>query len=402
MKVLLVYADMVRPGLLNTFNPAAKEGEIDRKFREWGGTVYTNCFTPAPDTPRSSGCLWSSNYPSVNGCTTRSKYPRYFLKKPEDNFLSVLQNEGYKLNLFVNAPCVKIGCLPVDLPGCCIDTNKAPLAELLEGFVPEENSLTYFYLTDYHQAVSDWYAVPKAHEIGDKMIGGALSVIEEALPINQFDLAIVFSDHGWKKSNDKNDTLLEWINRDRDQILMYVRQKGDRGIKRDDRLCSIMDIGPTVCDAVGTHLPYDTEGRSLFSGAEPSYIVVEDHHTVGVQIELPLDVWGIRTTKGLSCVDAENHWYSEIPLSKEMQDEYEKIIEQTGTSFRERLYGQMILNLYQESNNSAQYNGQKRKEHPPFKRRLLQCVATLLLPLFKILKRIVIEQEELKSKNKNK
>ena len=397
MKILLVYADMVRPGLLNTFNPTATEGEIDRKLRKWGGTIYTNCFTPAPDSPRSSGCLWSSNYPSVNGCTTRTKYPRFFLKRPQDNFLSVLQEAGYKLHLFINKPCVKIGCLPVDFPGCCIDTNKAPLEELVSGFAPEENSLTYFYLMDYHIAVTDWQAIPKAHEIGDGMVGGALSVIDEALSVEQFDLMVVFSDHGWKRGIDKCDTVFDWINNDRDQILMYVRSKGDNELKQNDKLCSIMDVGPTICSAAGITIQYPNEGRSLFDKEEAPYIMVEDHFTFGAQIELPLDVWGVRKKMGLACVDANQQWYAEFPMTEETRNEYETIIETKGTRFRERVYGQLILNSYKESSNSLPYDGTKRREHLTVKRKLLRSVALLLMPFFKVMKKIVTEQELLES-----
>ena len=55
MKIMMIFIDMFRANILNMFNDNAPYTNIDNLFEQWGGTIYTNCYTPAPDTPRSNG-----------------------------------------------------------------------------------------------------------------------------------------------------------------------------------------------------------------------------------------------------------------------------------------------------------------------------------------------------------
>ena len=81
MRILLVFIDMVRVDHLKTYNSDAKECCLDRRLAEIGGTIYTRCFSPGPDTPRSMACMQSGLYPFFNGCSTRIRWPFYFLKE---------------------------------------------------------------------------------------------------------------------------------------------------------------------------------------------------------------------------------------------------------------------------------------------------------------------------------
>ena len=75
MKILTIFADMIRPNRLSTFNDCLKEDTpIDTKLKMLGGTVYTNCFTPGPDTPRSTATFLTGVDPYLNGCNTRLKW----------------------------------------------------------------------------------------------------------------------------------------------------------------------------------------------------------------------------------------------------------------------------------------------------------------------------------------
>lgn len=72
MKILFVFTDMLRPNLLKSYNSKIKnKGPLDDFIESFGGTLFKNCYTPAPDTPRSLGCLHSGLYPNKNGCDTR-------------------------------------------------------------------------------------------------------------------------------------------------------------------------------------------------------------------------------------------------------------------------------------------------------------------------------------------
>ena len=56
MKILAIFVDMLGADYLNVANPNAAQTDIDRMLLDIGGTFYTNCYTPAPDTPRSFAC----------------------------------------------------------------------------------------------------------------------------------------------------------------------------------------------------------------------------------------------------------------------------------------------------------------------------------------------------------
>lgn len=54
MKILMIFIDMLRPNLLHIIDESQPAREVEKVFEKWGGTLYTNCFTPSPDTPRSN------------------------------------------------------------------------------------------------------------------------------------------------------------------------------------------------------------------------------------------------------------------------------------------------------------------------------------------------------------
>jgi len=82
MKVLLVFIDMMRTDLLSVYNQNVKDKtSFDLLLEKIGGCIYTNCYTPAPDTPRSLACLQTGLHPYFNGCNTRIKWPKYYVKE---------------------------------------------------------------------------------------------------------------------------------------------------------------------------------------------------------------------------------------------------------------------------------------------------------------------------------
>ena len=87
MRILMVFIDMLRSELV--FSTQA-DSQIMKTCRKIGGTLFEACYTPAPDTYRSMGALWSSCYPAENGCDNRCKRPFEWLKKPEETFLEYL------------------------------------------------------------------------------------------------------------------------------------------------------------------------------------------------------------------------------------------------------------------------------------------------------------------------
>ena len=85
MKILILFVDMLRPNRFGIYNEQIKENLIDDFVKNLGGDLYQNCFSPAPDTPRSMACFYSGQTPINNKCDTRVKWPGKFLKKEEPN-----------------------------------------------------------------------------------------------------------------------------------------------------------------------------------------------------------------------------------------------------------------------------------------------------------------------------
>ena len=48
----MLFVDMLRPTVC-IYNKDLEFNEIDKIISRLGGTLYTNCFSPGPDTPRS-------------------------------------------------------------------------------------------------------------------------------------------------------------------------------------------------------------------------------------------------------------------------------------------------------------------------------------------------------------
>jgi arylsulfatase A-like enzyme len=100
MKFLLIFIDALRPDMLKVYDNSMPETALDEIFKNLGGTIFTKCYTPAPDTTRSTACLWSSKYPMANGCNTRMKWAKYCMNSPEYSLFYLLRQQGYSFNVF--------------------------------------------------------------------------------------------------------------------------------------------------------------------------------------------------------------------------------------------------------------------------------------------------------------
>ena len=72
MKILILFCDMLRANRLKTVNKDIFHWTVfDKWIQDFGGCTYSNCYTPAPDTPRSLACFYTGLYPKLNGCRSR-------------------------------------------------------------------------------------------------------------------------------------------------------------------------------------------------------------------------------------------------------------------------------------------------------------------------------------------
>ncbi len=114
MKILVLFIDMLGGYYLNSINPDFPETKMDELIRSEGGTVYTQCYTPGPDTPRSCACMWTGVYPKENGCDNRLKWPAYFMDPQPENCWKILAEEKYTVNVYLRRASYDVGLIPYD------------------------------------------------------------------------------------------------------------------------------------------------------------------------------------------------------------------------------------------------------------------------------------------------
>ena len=98
----MLFVDMLRPNRFGSYNNQIQANQIDDLIHELGGTLYTNCFCPGPDTPRGMACLYTGLLPKENGCDTRVKWPSKFIPKDTPNIFDPFIKNNYEMSFFSN------------------------------------------------------------------------------------------------------------------------------------------------------------------------------------------------------------------------------------------------------------------------------------------------------------
>ena len=365
MKILILFVDMLRPNLLNVCNESVKESELSNHIKKWGGTLYTNCYTPSPDTPRSQAAFFSSLYPIKNGCDTRTKYPKYFLKKPYDNIFDTFLNGKYKIHIFMNKHDLELGELPRNFSNeIDIDTNYN-LDEYLKEIKIEKDSINYIAVDDYHFAVDDcrWFSYAKKY--GDRLINDVLNKIDKYVGVDSFDLVVFYSDHGWKMTGEKNEDIIDRLSKDRTNIFLLIRKKGERDIHIDNQICNVMDIAPTICSLSNVKMNYSIDGINLMNNSDENrFIVISDHKDFSVKINSTIEYWGFVNKNGMVCNDCFDNWRSTYNVDEKSIKLIDKYFSQLGDFYQQNRKEGEIKKLYNKMVMDSQFfsNGKKRKK----------------------------------------
>jgi len=201
--------------------------------------------------------------------------------------------------------------------------------------------LLFLSIPDYHWALQDWGYTKKAERVAISETNKSLSIVFDQLNKDDFDHIFIFSDHGFKfNAQLRSEEGFKFVNRDRSNIFMLYRKKGDQELSHNDKLCSIQDLIHSVNDIMGLENKF-----SLLNERERDYVVVEDHRSVsGPKVNEDVDIWAIVTKKEIYVRTLEysivvinnqvvstvvNQKYDEI-LKRESQfgryfDEYQKV-----------------------------------------------------------------------------
>ena len=298
MRMLFIFCDMLRADRLKTFTPRlSEEGLMDAWFRRLGGTCYVNAYTPAPETSRSLACLYTGLYPAKNGCRFYSQYPRYWLQ-PKSHLFRILGEHGYE-NIIYTPPIDYIrGNFPPDILDChakiYVDFSKA-LDAIRENKTAKQ--MVFLTLDDYHTAVDMAGRHISGDYEGQRHLSGAFERLFQQIAIDEFDKIVIFSDHGCILDIDAQ-TELDWMNDCRTRIVLFIHQKGESQMVRENKVVTIMDIYPTLLQWL--ELEYDetiVDGRSLLQPKEDRFVVMESdifHKSSENYLQSVMDIWVYR------------------------------------------------------------------------------------------------------------
>lgn len=325
---------MVRVTELNLYNSSKRETLLDRNLRRLGGTIFSRCYTPGPDTPRSNACMQTGFYPYFNGCDTRIKWPKYFIKDEITTIFDHASNKGYALNACIRKHTVETGLLKYG------EKTKINFfdnyAEFVETTPIEKDILSFVYDPDWHTAITDYHSTQKAFCEGDRVVSKFFENYLTNEYCNQYDYVIVYSDHGFQFQSENNHMKdkFDLLDDGRNQILMFIHKKGDSEIYKDDRLSSMLDLYATVEELIGCS-DY-RQGFSLMGEPQRKILHIEDHQDFKVYPEIMIKQWrvisdryDVRTDgKRYSC-DKNSETYKEIDgYLREFSPKYSDYVKQ--------------------------------------------------------------------------
>ncbi len=295
MKILVVFIDMVRVGELNLFNSSKGETHLDRHLKKLGGTLYTRCYSPGPDTPRSNACMQTGLYPHYNGCDTRIKWPKYFIKNDITTIFDHAYNQGYIINACIRKHTVETGLLKYKE-----DTNInffENYNEFVERAQINNNILSFVYDPDWHTAITDFHSTHKAFNEGDRVVSILFEKYITKEYCEQYDYVLIYSDHGFQFQSENNHikSKLELLDDGRSQILMMIHKRGDNGLRTDNRLSSMLDLYATMEDLIGCS--DFRQGFSLLREEKRKILHIEDHQDFKVYPEVMIKQWRVISDK---------------------------------------------------------------------------------------------------------
>lgn len=324
---------MIRPNRLSTFNKNIKiDTPLDISLQNIGGTFYSNCFTTAPDTPRGMASFATGQAPYLNGCNTRIKWPRYFLKKELKTIYDLFLEKQYKISIFSNPNERETGLFPEHVYSMDIHNQDYDLNGYLSNIELEKDHFVFVSLPDFHWSFDDNGNSTYGEKVAYEDISKSLETIFDNFEKDDFDHIFIFSDHGFKfKSEIFNSPKYMLLNEDRTNILLIHREKGrSENFNINNKLCAITDIYPTVDNILNGHR---VEG-SLFNDLERKYILIEDHLDFAPSVNQNLGIWALVTNDIIYVRTFEDGHilYRDGEINEEINSKYDEILKNE-TSF---------------------------------------------------------------------
>ena len=315
MKILMFFLDMMTSQHLNVCNEQANNNEMDEVLRRLGGTVYANCYSPAPDTPRSSACMWTGLYPGENHCDCRLKWPKKHLNRNVDNIWEIFKKLDYRVNIYQEIWQDKLGLIPL--------TGKEKvytesMYDLMHDAEITENTINYFYFPDFHTYLEEaCYRESWGITEGIKFTAGLVQeVLDYYNATEVYDYIFMFADHGFHMFDTSH-----IISRERTNTLMYLWKKGDTELVKDAKLRANLDLMPTLCEILNYKPANAIDGISLLDEWGHDAVLIEDLQRFDFHISQLAEHWCVVDKKNsmhwLECNGLWEHEQSCIPFDED-------------------------------------------------------------------------------------
>ena len=292
MRVLTVFIDMIRANRLSTFNDDIKvDTPLDIAFKNLGGTVYENCFTPGPDTPRGISTFLTGKNPYENGCNTRLKWPYYFLKNDRDTIFDLFIKNNYTINCFSSPKERETGLFPEHISKMDIHNDDYNMNKYLSEIELEDNHFVFVSVPDYHWAFDDFGYTTNGEKKSYHKTKEVFDMIFSNLNKEDFEHIFIFSDHGFKFNAERRTEPYSYmLNEDRTNCIMIHRERNQKSLIKKNKLCSLADLYPTYQDILNSEIIY---GISLLSKNEHEFIILEDHINFAPSINQNIELWAL-------------------------------------------------------------------------------------------------------------
>lgn len=284
----------------------------------------------------------------MNGCDTRIKYPQSFLNPDIDNLWKLFKRKHLSLNLFLPRGYydLDMGVLPRDTEKDSVLFDDDNLNRFVNSVEIKDNSVTFIVLHDYHAIIDDIHANPNRMDKCYEIVGGEIDLIFDKFNRDMFDIVVIFSDHGCLLGGD----IGGFPHRGRIQtyLQLWIKNAGIDNITRNNKLCSCMDLFPTMASLLGDLVLNRIDGVNLMRDLH-SYLVIEDYLHFTVTLEQVLGWWGVIFPDELLITDCSGNWYvngAQVQLHPEQREMFETILKNYASQYAENTKGQRILNKY--------------------------------------------------------
>ncbi len=362
MRILILFFDMLRSNKLKICNPFVDTaGPLEPELYKLGGTVYNNCYSPAPDSARSLASFYTGVYPVKHGCQKTHFAPRFYLNKDIKHLFDIFNEAGYENIIHVHPGEFNYGILPQTVSNYTNLTYTLEdfMAALEKGLAAKDSILAYGAFYDFHTAMSVWGYTNEAYCYGQLRLAGIMNTLFTRFSPDDFDLILLFSDHGFLHPSDyaKLSPIMYGFDH-RSKTYLQIRKRGQSSITINSDLHSLMQLFPFLAQEINA--PIDPAMLDAVSITQQSsqFIMIEDQTYEKKLRPSPQNLWAVRTPEQFYFKTPYEdrlyqalspHQYEQIVVTPDTRDKFSELLDNYSCGHRYRHYSEeQVQTVYQK------------------------------------------------------